>query len=458
MQSIFDPAVVIVVQTTRMDKMPFPFLSLPLELQTEAVNYLREYSDLKALRLTSKQLSDIATPRLYYKVDLRTGAKENESWMRQRINSLLLQPANLLFVRILKTPCLRAEETQLLGQLLPLLKQDSLTRFKYFALSKKRFPTPTQMKFIWNHQKKLQNQKLYWHMVPSLEAILKECGPSKVALLKSFTRLEISDGYHTHRSSDAMTNIMSRSLKVLDLSILQKLRIWGEHSGSVILPLLTTLFANGSFINLEKLFISNVGFEKTVRLTKLPLLNSLTLREFGANFGIVPLELADDIRLSTFSGSTIFHIEEITPVLAQMKGLESLHIKCREEIISPTRAQQDFINAIISNNQDTLSVLNLELKLQGSATPFNVYIWEFYITKDIQCCKKLVTLCLPRIKMPISSYCGLIAALPNLESLTIHDLSTEVEDWSQDDIRLMMSASTGKLKAIFFESPIVHNY
>lgn len=189
----------------------------------------------------------------------------------------------------------------------------------------------------------------------------------------------------------------------------------------------------------------------------MPLLSSLRLGEFGTDVGILPLELTDDIRLSNFSGSAVCHIEEMTPILAQIKGLKSLHIKCIDEIISSTRAQQDFINAIISNNQDTLSVLDLELKLQGVATLINSYIWGFYIMKDIQCCKKLGTLSLPRIEMPISSYCELIAALPKLETLIIHDLSTEVEDWSQDDIRLMMSASTDNLKAIFYESPTLHN-
>ena len=84
-----------------MDKITFPFLSLPVELQTEAVNYLRNYSDLKALCLTSKHLFDIATPRLYYELDLRT---DNDSWLEQRIRSLVLQPANLRFVRIIKMP------------------------------------------------------------------------------------------------------------------------------------------------------------------------------------------------------------------------------------------------------------------------------------------------------------------------------------------------------------------
>lgn len=67
--------------------------------------------------------------------------------------------------------------------------------------------------------KKATEPKAILAMVPSLEAILKECGPSEVALLKSFTRHDINVGYHPHRSLDAMSNIMSRSLKVLDLSV-----------------------------------------------------------------------------------------------------------------------------------------------------------------------------------------------------------------------------------------------
>lgn len=445
-------------QIARIDKIMFLFLSLPPELQTEVLNNLRNYSDLKALRLVSKQLSGIATPLLYYELDLRTVAKGHDACrMRQRINSLLLQPENLLFVRILKTPSLGQEESQLMGQLIPLLKQDSLTRFKFSALSKKRFPTPTQMIFIWNHQKKLQNQKLYWYMAPSLEAILEERGPSEGGLVKSFTMLDIDvqyRDYRTQRSLDTIKDIISRPLKILDLSILQKLRIYGVSSGSVILPRLNTLFANGSFINLRKLSISNVIFGETLRLTKLPSLKSLALQESSsADFHIVPFVLANDIRLSTFSSKAFGSMEEMTPLLAQIKGLESLQINCIHETISPIRAQQEFANAIISNNQDTLSVLHLKLKLQGLTTLFNSYIWEYYITKDIiQSCKTLVTLSLPRIEMSVNSYCELIAALPNLETLTIYGPATRYEDWGQDDLELLISASTGNLKAIIFES------
>lgn len=235
--------IVIPTHKARMDKITFPFLSLPPELQTEAVNYISNYSDLKALCLASKDLSGIATPRLYYELDLRTGVKGHASRMRQRINSLLLQPANLLFVRIIKTPTLGRKESQLMGRLLPLLRQDSLTKFRFSATSKTSFPTFMQMKFIWNHQKKLQNQKLYWHMVPALEEILEERTPNEVALLKSFTVLDIDvNNYRTHRSVNCIRDSIGRSLKFLDLSFLQKLRVCGDICGCVVLPLKTILY------------------------------------------------------------------------------------------------------------------------------------------------------------------------------------------------------------------------
>ena len=49
----------------------FRFLHLPVELQFVVVNFISRYSDLKTLCLLSKEVSDMATPRLFYKVDLR---------------------------------------------------------------------------------------------------------------------------------------------------------------------------------------------------------------------------------------------------------------------------------------------------------------------------------------------------------------------------------------------------
>lgn len=46
------------------------FLRLPVELRAKIVVGLSKYSELKALCLVSKHLSDLATPCLYYRVDL----------------------------------------------------------------------------------------------------------------------------------------------------------------------------------------------------------------------------------------------------------------------------------------------------------------------------------------------------------------------------------------------------
>lgn len=435
----------------RMEKIPSPFLRLPPELQTEVMNYLGKKSDLKALRLTSKQLSDIATPCLYYEVDLMAGLKGDAGRMRRRIKSLLLQPANLLFARILKTPGLGQEESQLMGRLLPLLKRDSLTRFIFSTKSDKRFPTPMQMKFIWNHQKKLQDQKLCWHIIPALEEILEERGPTEVALLQSFTMLDIDIQCRTHRNSWNINDDPSRPLKIIDLSILQNLRVGGDCAGSFFFPLLNTLFADGSFVNLIELSICKVVFTKTLRLINLPSLKSLALQGFKAGFPTAPLVLANDIRLSTFSGCIVWLLMEMTLILAQIKGLESLHIKSGGEFLSTIRDQQDFINGMLSQ-RDSLRVLNLELRLPYIGQP-SMRLWEIQIVKAIECCKKLATLSIPRLGMTVSSYCDLIAALPDLETFNIYDSLTTYEDWSQTDVKLLFSTSTN-LKVICFRGPL----
>lgn len=337
-----------------------------------------------------------------------------------------------------------------MGRLLPLLMQDSLTGFKFSTLSIKLFPTPLQMKFIWNHQKNLQSQKLFSHMIPELDAILEERGPSEVALLKSFTALDIK-----YRSQDSLINIrnnMSRPLKILDLSILQELRIGGIFIGIIVLPLLSTLVAHGSFVNLKKLTIYNVMFGRKLTLTNMPSLRSLALQECRDSLLTLPLVLADDIRLSTFSGWIFSNVEEMTPLLAQTKGLKSLHIKHRGLIMAINRTQQELVHAMISH-KDTLRVLNLELSL-AFLNELDVALWECHVVKAIQCCKKLVTLSLPLISnTSINYYRELIASFPDLETLTIYDSLVTCQHWSQDHVIFLFSAST-HLKVICFRGSL----
>lgn len=88
-------------------------LGLPVELWTEIFKYLSNYSDLKALRLVSKRVSDIATPRQYYEVDLKNDRTQEDVLMVVRIKSLLAGPANLRFIRILRLPHLGQNQPNL---------------------------------------------------------------------------------------------------------------------------------------------------------------------------------------------------------------------------------------------------------------------------------------------------------------------------------------------------------
>ena len=382
-----------------------------MELQTEIIDHVREYSELKALCLTSKHVSEIATPRLYYELDLRRNdGKCQAPSMMQRISSLLIQPANLSFVQIIKTPELGVEESRLMGHLLPLLRQDSLTELSFKAISSKHFPTPPQMTFIWNYQKNLQNQKLYFYMVPELKSLLIQRGPGQTALLHSFTELDINN--RTNKSSVDIRSMMCWPLRSLDLSILQKFRIGGIYTDEIVLTLLDTLFARGFFVNLTALTFSWIIFKKTMRLTNLPSLKFLALEECSARFPDLPLVLADDIRLTTFFGWIFGEIEEIIPVLAQIKGLERLHIKRCRRIMEMDEGQKEMVRVMISH-KETLRELNIDESLAAS-NRVDPLLWDCHIVKALRSCKKLVQLSLPLLSnRSIDYYQEIIESFPD---------------------------------------------
>lgn len=131
------------------------------------------------------------------KLNLTNGGKDYISRMRQRINSLLIQPTDLRFVWIINTPKMEPEETRLMGRLLPSTPARFSDGVQLFGIiHQKNYPTPLQMQFIWNSQRNLHNQNLCSQMVPALDIVLKERGPSQSALLKYFTKLEINDQTH----------------------------------------------------------------------------------------------------------------------------------------------------------------------------------------------------------------------------------------------------------------------
>lgn len=438
-----------------MDEITFPFLRLPTELQARIVNRVRQYSDLHALCLVSKHLSEIATPRLYYKVDL---TQTNQSWaIEERISILLIKPANLRFVRLLKTPQMTPEDTLLMDRLLPQLRIDFLTEVSFSTHSVKTFPTPRQMTLLWYRQKNLKNLELGSHMVPWLDRFSKKRKPGRTAILKFFTILRITNNIQDARLPYTQLK-MHWPLKNLDVSVLQKLTFEAYVVGRPIFLTLNTLFADGRFANLKELsFRYLCNFNQTLTLTKMPALKVLVVYFCTSQGPSVPLILAEDIRLSSLTYKDEWDIAMLTPLLAQAKGVEHLFITCRCEVTATAKSQRDLVRAIIMH-KDTLRGLKLNETL-ALDTDLDVRLWDSFIVKSIQIrCRNLVDLSFPFVSSkPVSYYCELIASFPNLESLTIYEdisydygLNTFCIIWSGDSALKLFSAST-RLQSIRFK-------
>ena len=312
------------------EKTAISFLNLPVELQAEVVNNISLYSDLKALCLVSKALCNIATPRIYHKVDLKTKSTRSQSGfpeegqdrhMLPRIRSLLLRPANLCFVKVFKTGWFGRESTILMDELLTLLPKDSLIKFSYSTDSESCFPTPLQMEFLWGRQKRLQNLKLYSHMVSRLEEFLQTRKPSEKALLKSFTKLSIGNFMDDLSTTP---DELCWPLKNLDLCLLQSLSLSGIDCRDDF-PAVMDLFAGQCFVNLAKLIFEEISFEKTVTFTNVPKLKSLVIIDCGndlqdanGDYGLaLPFEFPDNFQLQSLTYWGYGEAEPLTHLLAE---------------------------------------------------------------------------------------------------------------------------------------------
>lgn len=441
-----DSAVMSATQMDTVGKDAFPFLSLPLELQTEVVNHVSRYSDLKALRLVSQDLSCIVVPRLYYKVHLGYKTTWNRPF-RDRIDSLLIQPANLRFVRVLSATELGPQEARLMDRLLPLLGQDSLTEFRFGTTSAKHFPTALQIQFICTNQKNIKYDTLAAHMVPALGQLLKVHESTRDSWLKSVTQLRMTG--LIIRGYEAVRSMICWPLKNLDLSILRKMQIDGLLVGNSFLSTLNSLFVRGSFVNLSNLCFENMSSKK-LTLTNMPSLKTLSFDTEGMSRGSLPLILADDIKLSSFYGWAWSEIEIITVLLAQTSGLEFLSIDIQAAISSSQRTIKDLASGII-RHQQTLRVLNLaEDVLQEYE--YGAWLWDKDIVKAIKSCKKLVDLTLTgRSDRPPCCYLSLIQSLPDLVHLHIYGRYVDNDQWSLKSIRILFKAAE-QLESIVFKS------
>lgn len=135
------------------------------------MNHLSRPSEIKALCLVSKEICDIATPRLYNRVDLypKSDPKnpgEEEVQMLARIISLLSGTANLRFIRILNTGRFGESTTEAIDALLPQLQENALTEFNFSDDDANFFPTFRQLRLLWRRQKSLRNMQMTTDQIP----------------------------------------------------------------------------------------------------------------------------------------------------------------------------------------------------------------------------------------------------------------------------------------------------
>lgn len=440
------------------DETSFLFLHLPVELQIGVLSHVTRYSSLRALCLVSKEVADIATPRLFHKVDLRQKDWSEERPIRQRIgylrtltqiNSLLTNPANLLFVRVLNTSYLTPELTELVGRLLPLFRTDFLTGISFAPKSILCFPTPQQTHLLLSRQRKLQNFKLFSHMAPGVDEFVRKNEPSRKAVLASFTRLNISDEYDGCATNTPST--MYWPLVNLDLSVLRDLHVSGICVPPHILTRLNALFARGIFVNLSRLMFEWVVFDDTLKLTNLPSLKLLNLSYCKYGKPNRPLVFNDGFKLQYFRYSTCGNIKELVPLLAQIKGLEYLSISGFEPVWEVDKAQRDVAKAI-SLYKETLLTLdlgeNLDLDFLIGRT-----MWHFHVVEAIKNCRKLVMLSLPLASdKPPFYYCHLARCFPDLIGLTVYDGINNCSTWDPQTALELFPASTN-LSFVYFKGP-----
>lgn len=356
-----------------MNQMSSSFSSLPTELLTEIINYIWKNTDLHSLCQVSKHISDITTPLLYYEVNL---TKEDQKCsIKEKINSLLIKPSNLQFVRILKMPQITPDESLLMDHLLPQLQKDFLKEIQFISYNVKTFSMPYQMEFLWYNQKNLQNLTLRTHMVPWLKDFLEEPRPGQSDILKLFTDLEIS-GTLSPYDLPSMQKKIVWPLENLDLSGLQKLKISTQFVDYSTFSKLDTLFGNGSFVNLTELRFEQISNYQTLKLTHMP---SLKLLEVSCCDSQTPnLVLADDIRISSFVCKNGSGLEKIIPVLTQVIGLEYLSLDCTYLLdLWYAQTQRDFISAIVMH-KDTLRELSFCHRIVPLDSDLETLLLDFF--------------------------------------------------------------------------------
>lgn len=420
----------------------FRFLGLPVEIRCEVVNHINRPSDIKALCLVSKEICDIATPRLYHRVDLYPESdpkilEEGEVKMLARVISLLSATSNLRFIRILNTGRFGESTTAAIDALLPQLQENALTEFNFSDDKTNFFPTSRQLRLLWSRQKNIQNVQLTTDHIPYPIDPFNETQEAPIYLPKSVTRLGLTNkNWRFSPYGDAMLVPLIST----DMVPLRCLTLNGPLTSKVVYRL-NLLFASRSLSNLTDLHLEQATFQETLELSNLA---SLDLLSFGGgrnsyNYNIeskglvVPADFP--LRKLVWIGGNPVYPTTLETVLTRVISLEYLEIESFVAFDRTTRARKALAEAIQMHKATLKTLVIDELML----TEASAYDRQFL--RRILMCKQLEVLSLPLPPdKPVAYYMKIIASLPCLEEFKIYDREGANSDVTGNRITKLIKA------------------
>lgn len=435
------------------------FLAAATEVKAMVFQYITQPTDLKTLCLVSKEISAMARPVLYHQVDLTPRERTQDEHRDDldpipleqitRIQALLSNKQNLLFIRILITSECGTVVTNMLDELLTNLADNQLLELHYgnrnmlptnrlLLRTENCFPTEKQMKLLWTHQRKLQT--CHSKHLSTLSKALTTSG------------LEASDVLHPVRElvlieeqlDLGLIDLLKRSLQNGYMPALRRLKLgrWYSDRGRQILY---DLFATQGFSNLTEIYLRSITFKTTLRLANCPLLRSMTILNCRID-GAATLSTPHLLQIKSLYYAAEAEVNQyklLAPIMNRIQGLESLIL----ELISPETEDEDFSEEHISEFRlELASALGMH---KGSLTELVVCEekgCETSLTfagedlfRAIEGCKKLYRLAVSLgVHDAVTRYSRLIEDLPCISSFWLmhcFDYCPDYEDEAEIPIQ-----------------------